>query len=105
MANALGCERYVPTQMRFGKARERSFPGFITVKTRHSMPNRPGLSGLARTCAKAQFPGQGSGGEPPRTSHCRTRAKAVDDACSSCRGPQTKSNPGDTRDGYIRFCG
>src|ERR1700719_2458056 len=57
----------------------------------------PGLGALARTCAKAQFPGQGSGGEPSQTRHGRTRAKAVDDACSSCRGPQTKSKPG----GYV----
>src|ERR1700730_6666123 len=51
----------------------------------------PGLGALARTCAKAQFRGQGSGGEPSQTRHGRTRAKAVDDACSSCRGPQKQT--------------
>jgi hypothetical protein len=30
-ANALGCERYVPTQSGFGKARDRSFGDFVTV--------------------------------------------------------------------------
>src|ERR1700733_1120002 len=32
-ANALRCERYVPTQSGFGKARDRSFGDFMTART------------------------------------------------------------------------
>src|ERR1700692_2492340 len=41
-ANALGCERYVPTQGGFGKAHRPTFEYFMTVKTRDSAPNRAG---------------------------------------------------------------
>ena len=41
-ANALGCERYVPTQGGFGKAHRSTFEYFMTVKTRDSAPKRAG---------------------------------------------------------------
>jgi hypothetical protein len=31
-ADALGCERYVPMRVRFGKARGASFPVFVTIR-------------------------------------------------------------------------
>jgi hypothetical protein len=54
----LGCERYVPTPMRFGKGRERSFRGFMIVKTRYFPRQTPRESALARSSAKAQLWGQ-----------------------------------------------
>jgi hypothetical protein len=57
MANAIGCERYVPTQMRFGKARERSFRGFITVKPRHfHAKSAPVQASLPELAQKPSFP-------------------------------------------------
>src|SRR5260370_27130609 len=44
--------------MRFGKGRERSFRGFMTVETRYLPRQAPGESGLARSSAKAQPCGQ-----------------------------------------------
>src|SRR5437016_529270 len=57
-AKAPGRERYVPTPMRFGKARERSFREFMTAKTRYFRAKSPGYSALARSSAKAQPRGQ-----------------------------------------------
>src|SRR5258705_13965276 len=60
---AAGWERYVATPMRFGKGRERSFRGFMTVETRYLPRQAAGESGLARSSAKAQPCGQRGGGK------------------------------------------
>jgi hypothetical protein len=66
--NAPGCERYVPTQDCFGKARERSFRGFITVETRYSAPIRPATALLPETTQKPSFPAKELLRETPWTS-------------------------------------
>src|SRR4030081_2502067 len=51
-AKALGCERYVPTRARFGKARMRSFRDFMSVKIRISRVYRAKSGPSGRSCQK-----------------------------------------------------
>src|SRR5467141_544935 len=66
----LGCERYVPTLTCFGKARERSFRDFMTVKTRiwrtKSHPAERSCQKLCKSPAFGTRLGTREAGEMPR---------------------------------------
>ena len=48
-----GCEAYVPTQVRFGKPRERIFEDFVTRKSPDMLPKRPPGTNSCQTARKS----------------------------------------------------
>jgi len=68
LADAIGCERYVPMQGGFGKGHRPAFPDFVAVKTRYLGAKRLAKRLLPEVPQKPSFPANEISEETPWTS-------------------------------------
>jgi len=68
LADALGCERYVPMQGGFGKGQGPAFPDFIAAKTRYFGAKRLAKRLLPEVPQRPSFPANERFEETPWTS-------------------------------------